>query len=95
MEPPDPLVLARWLTGETPSEAAIPDAELTKLAQATVRAHGFAAEERYLTGYLTLYSGLIVATERGEPWAAHVAPLWAQALAEFKTRYPRNWGNQD
>lgn len=98
MSSPNPLKLVTldgWISGTSQDAAAVPEAEIHELAAAVVKAHNFAAEDRVLTGYLVLYAGLLVAREQSKPWARHSLILWQQALDEYKTRYPRNWGELD
>jgi len=89
---PDPLNPGTFLSS-SPTRQDVPEADIRQLAEAVVNAHGFAKSERLLTGYLVLYAGLLVAQERQEPWAKKLAALWDEALNEYKTLYPRNWGD--
>ena len=94
MSSPDPSKITRQLTERRAGEA-VPPADLQHLAEAVIKAHGFAERERVLTGYLVLYGGLMAAEQQTEPWARKLAALWDEALDEYKTLYPRNWGDLD
>jgi hypothetical protein len=73
----------------------IPADELQRLSAAVVRAHELAQSGRILTGYLHIYQGLAQADGRTDEWAPAAMKLWRQALDEYKTAHPSNWGELD
>lgn len=74
---------------------SVPADEIQRLAAAVVKADEAATAGRILTGYLIIYQGCIQAEGSREKWGPAAATLWRQALEEYKTAHPSNWGELD